>query len=438
MQRPALPLLVLLANACTPVGPREAAVQERPASLATRVLDAAPAEHLTDVVQVVSAGDASCALTSVGAVYCWGLLAESNEGPAFVPLFGKYQARPLEVAGPKGARHGTAVRLGLLEGSLAAIDPSGKLLLAGDFGVSVLADDAPPPQDDPFMRTSDVVALLTTHPDAAFRRKTDGRLRTRRLIPVGPRGVETLLVDAQVDGHCWLGDDAVLHCASDRYGRSGRSAALPPGFVDEDSLVCRADEGELTCIPAREHVLNPTNLQRCSFRAQSVECSRRTLSSARPIRALPGPDNGCVLLEDGSTDCFRQPRGPYVDVTFGFATRQVCAARRDGLVECAPWTRREDIQPTPVPGAEGIVQLSSGKNHACGLRDDGRVACWGLNFGGQLGSGTTARDDAPGDPVQGRIFEAGLVVAPETPQSPPGTAPRIATRRHRGQWTSAQ
>ncbi|MDQ3234600.1 MAG: hypothetical protein M3Q07_22580, partial [Pseudobdellovibrionaceae bacterium] len=41
--------------------------------------------------------------------------------------------------------------------------------------------------------------------------------------------------------------------------------------------------------------------------------------------------------------------------------------------------------PIKVAGLSGIVQLASGSMHACALRADGRVFCWGVNGQGQLG-----------------------------------------------------
>ena len=43
------------------------------------------------------------------------------------------------------------------------------------------------------------------------------------------------------------------------------------------------------------------------------------------------------------------------------------------------------LSPVPVPGAEGITQVSIGDKHVLALRNDGRVLSWGLNARGQLG-----------------------------------------------------
>jgi alpha-tubulin suppressor-like RCC1 family protein len=46
--------------------------------------------------------------------------------------------------------------------------------------------------------------------------------------------------------------------------------------------------------------------------------------------------------------------------------------------------------PTPVEGLPNRVsELAAGALHSCALLTDGRLFCWGQNFAGQLGDGTT-------------------------------------------------
>jgi len=48
---------------------------------------------------------------------------------------------------------------------------------------------------------------------------------------------------------------------------------------------------------------------------------------------------------------------------------------------------------TPVPGAAAAPlvcrAVSAGDTHTCGVTRDDRAWCWGHNFTGQLGDGTT-------------------------------------------------
>ncbi|MDZ7863975.1 fibronectin type III domain-containing protein [Acidovorax sp.] len=57
----------------------------------------------------------------------------------------------------------------------------------------------------------------------------------------------------------------------------------------------------------------------------------------------------------------------------------------------------------PVPAAvlgEPVQQLSQGERHSCALTAAGRVFCWGSNFFGQLGDGSTTNTSTP-QPVTG-------------------------------------
>lgn len=96
-----------------------------------------------------------------------------------------------------------------------------------------------------------------------------------------------------------------------------------------------------------------------------------------------------------------------------------CVRMQDGTVQC--WGSNEHgqlgdgtapegrVSPAPVPGLEGIAQIAVGVAHACALRNDGTVACWGLNDRGQVGDGTT-RDRRSPSVVRGLDGVGGLAV----------------------------
>lgn len=78
----------------------------------------------------------------------------------------------------------------------------------------------------------------------------------------------------------------------------------------------------------------------------------------------------------------------------GFHT---CAQMLDGSVRCwgANWSGQlgqgstaPDVPGVPlVPGLSGVQLLAAGSNHTCAASTDGKVRCWGGNASGQSGSG---------------------------------------------------
>jgi alpha-tubulin suppressor-like RCC1 family protein len=56
----------------------------------------------------------------------------------------------------------------------------------------------------------------------------------------------------------------------------------------------------------------------------------------------------------------------------------------------------QTLRPTQVSvlGTRRVTDFGAGKNHVCVLTDNGSVWCWGANFDGQLGNGTTVHSAA--------------------------------------------
>jgi alpha-tubulin suppressor-like RCC1 family protein len=135
-----------------------------------------------------------------------------------------------------------------------------------------------------------------------------------------------------------------------------------------------------------------------------------------PIRQIAAADGHyCALRRDGTVHCQGRlfdgevtsrptARVEYIPRTAFIATGSCrCAALTDGQAMC--WGGRNEfgqhgigstgIDPDGEPGFEtvaglhDVVQTAVGNHHACALRRDGTVACWGDNRVGQLGNGTS-------------------------------------------------
>jgi alpha-tubulin suppressor-like RCC1 family protein len=81
-----------------------------------------------------------------------------------------------------------------------------------------------------------------------------------------------------------------------------------------------------------------------------------------------------------------------------------CLLRADKIVSC--WGRNDDgelgdgtttphSRPTPVTGLGKAKAIATGESHSCAVLEDGAVACWGANDAGQLGVGAGSASRVP-------------------------------------------
>ena len=128
-------------------------------------------------------------------------------------------------------------------------------------------------------------------------------------------------------------------------------------------------------------------------------------------------DNGSGQLGDGTTTrrATPVPATTLTDVRdVALGDLHSCALRMDGTVWCWGSQRygqlgdgviatTNRLTPIMVPGIGDAVEISSGYNHVCvrrPLAGGFRVQCWGSDFAGSLGRGTTGTNSAtPGDVI---------------------------------------
>lgn len=95
--------------------------------------------------------------------------------------------------------------------------------------------------------------------------------------------------------------------------------------------------------------------------------------------------------------------------------RHTCSVHVDGTLWC--WganfygqlgngSTSSTGTPVRVGSADDWESVSAGGMHTCGVRDDGTLWCWGLNYRGQLGVGDRADRKAPTQVGSGRKWES--------------------------------
>ena len=166
----------------------------------------------------------------------------------------------------------------------------------------------------------------------------------------------------------------------------------------------------------------------CSGTTSSISLTATGLSSGVTVTNVvssEAADHNCALMSDGSVQCWGYNTlgqigdGTTINKSFptlvaglsGTVTALAagggitCALISGGTVQCWGWnfygqggdgTTTSRSSPTSVTGLSGVVTaLTAGFRHTCALISGGTAQCWGYNGAGQLGDGTiTQRNTA--------------------------------------------
>lgn len=351
---------------CTPVPPKPSAAQGV-AQVVAMPLN--PEDTLTDIVQVVASDSATCALDQRGAVLCWGLFTHGTFEDSPVPLFGLPASRPIRAEGPQ------ATRITAYPRGVGMLDAAGSVFAVGR------------------LRPLDAERRIFEHL---------GGHATLRVL--GASTTAAPLCQVEVNGR--------VACDSGWHG-----AAASGLLLDERAPTCFARGKALQCAHERESILDALNPE-CTEDLQERSVFRVDLGLP-PVALYDAPDGVCARSESGQLECIRRERisrgcgamrmpgfeppkqthtliretfdGPFSDVALGGERLgHGFGLRPDGVVVSL-------ASEEPVPGAEGIVELTAWVGHACGLTGSGRVLCWGDNGAGELGRGSVgAASEAAG------------------------------------------
>jgi alpha-tubulin suppressor-like RCC1 family protein len=404
-----------------------------------------------DVSEVSAGGSHICARKSDGGLWCWGVNNNGQLGDGSA----RYRDTPVMVAATTRFRQ---VASGFT--STCAIDGNGRSSCWGDGSFGKLGNGSFSVQAEPLAQASlgiDVSQLASGN-GSFCARKTDGSAwcwgnnlagRTDEgPTPYRPSPVEVVALGHSVvqiaggwgDTTCALRtNDLGVWCWGSISTAAGgvetrpipfQVAGLPTGIgevvVGWGHACARADDGRLWCWGRNDNgelgdgsdaFFQERPVQVGALGAEVAQVA--TSGTHTCARKLDGTlwcwgSNDAGQLGDGTTAGGATPR---MVQSLGASVRQVstgsnnhtCARLADGTAWCwgdnyagqlGDGTTSSSALPVQVLGLASVVDISAGFNHACARESDGTLWCWGDNKGGQLGDGRSGQLALATSPVR--------------------------------------
>ncbi|EFO79638.1 regulator of chromosome condensation RCC1 [Oscillochloris trichoides DG-6] len=418
---------------------------------------------LSSEVAAITAGDVyTCALTTGGGVTCWGANWSGQLGDGTTDE----RSTPVDVVGLSSGV--TAIAAG--NDHTCAITTGGGVSCWGVNQYSQLGDGTTTQQSTPVVvnglssRAAAIAAgdghtcaMTTGGGVSCWGRNWSGQLgdgtTTQRRTPMQVEGLSSGVADITAgDSHtcalsteggvtCWgnnesgqLGDGTTIQRSTPVQveGLSSGVVAITAG----DSHTCAlSTEGGVTCWGGNGsgQLGNGTTTQR------STPVQVEGLSSG-VMAITAGDSHTCALTTGGGVTCWggnwygqlgdgtttqRNMPVNVVGLSSGVAAiaaggSHTCALSTEGGVTCWGWntydqlgdgTRTNHNTPVQVEGlSSGVAAIAAGYAHTCALITSGEVTCWGWNWYGQLGDGTTTQRMTP-VVVNGLSSEVAAIVA---------------------------
>jgi alpha-tubulin suppressor-like RCC1 family protein len=354
----------------------------------------------TTAIAVTAGGGHTCALTSAGGVKCWGYNGEGELGDGTTTN----RSSPVDVVGLTSGV--TAVTAG--GGHTCVLTSAGAVKCWGYNGVGALGDGTTVDSDVPVQVSglaSGVTAITAggSHTCAitsggalkCWGAKWDGSLGGGTIDSSVPAGVSGLAsgVTAITVGHghaCAVTSGGTVKCwGANQYGQLGDGTTSPSEVPVE-----------VSGLPSGVTAVAAGSWHNCAITsAGAVQCWGY---------------NGDGGLGDGSTSLGAVPSPVQASgLTSGVTTiaagwAHTCAVT-SGAAKCWGYnyggqlgngTTSNSAVSVQVTGlTSGVTAITAGGDHTCALTNNGGVKCWGTNGVGELGDGTTTNRSSPVDVV---------------------------------------
>ncbi len=336
----------------------------------------------TRAVAVALGADFTCVLLNDGAIKCWGY-----NYPAGFGTGGYYTYTPALVTMPAGS---SAIAISVFQFHICSILSNNSLYCWGDNGVGSVGINSTTDQSLPAMvdlggSGATVISAGGYTTCAAI---ADGSLKcwglnnygqvgdgttTNRLAPTDitlPGDSKVRLSERDHDG------DGVLNIFDTHMpgGQAGSVYATQSISAGGDHSCAILDNGSINCWGSNGY----GELGYGSTGSTNIGVNVTMPTGRTAVSVSVGGDHTCAIMDNGSLYCW--------------------GANNHGQIGDGSDTSWDEHRYVPtavlLPSASTAVAVSAGQQHTCAIVDNGSVYCWGNNFYGQLGDGSTLNDNS--------------------------------------------